>query len=585
MLNRKRIDLTYENILVDAELNILRWYEFADQAKVLSVGWNHSVTERFCREREYLYLNVEPDVLLNGDYSVLHRKEMDYVILMETIEVTECPTELIRKAYACLNENGTMLVITNNRYAIKHFCGEKTPYETKLYHELEGKISEDGSHCWGIGEIETLFWKADITKFQKYAVFPSLYHVQKVYSFDYKIRDKADIMFSPWYQDNSLVYAHEEKMYDGLIASGLFYPMANGFFFEIRRSGRGCGILSATISSCRPAERQFITLIKEDHKVEKRPVYENGMVTLKQLEKNHEYLRKRNLHVVSGKLKNDVYETDFADGVGLLEQMQRAFYHGHGEIITLFDQFVEELKKSSAWEEDAVLGEILEHGFADLVPQNCFYDEGKFLFFDQEYDIPQFPLKVIIFRSLIIMYSVFPEFEKGLPIAFFMERYGLSENLKRIQKIESDFVVRLNMEDIMQLHKDYHSPCEAAIRANSVALNEESLKRLLNIECWKDMGNKRFILFGINSQTKTFIRKYANKYQIEFLIDDDPLKQGKDLDGYPVYDIEKLADIDGSLYQVIIFNRDFLASYQRLYRWGIRNFGLYENPNGMIIEK
>ena len=47
MLKRKKIDLTFENILVDAELNILRWYDFTDQAKVLSVGWNHSVQNGF----------------------------------------------------------------------------------------------------------------------------------------------------------------------------------------------------------------------------------------------------------------------------------------------------------------------------------------------------------------------------------------------------------------------------------------------------------------------------------------------------------------------------------------------------------
>lgn len=576
MLKRKKIDLTFENILVDAELNILRWYDFTDQAKVLSVGWNHSVTERFCREREYLFWNVKPDGLLYEDFSIRHCNEMDYVILMETIEVTESPEELIRKAYECLSENGTMLVIANNRYAIKHFCGEKTPYESKLYHELEGETSEDGSHCWGIGEIEDLFCNAGITKFQKYAVFPSLYHVKKVYSFDYTIKDKANIMLSPWYRDNRLVYAHEEKMYDGLISSGLFYPMANGFFFEIKKSGRGCGILSATVSSCRPAERQFITVIRENRKVEKRPVYENGMVHLKQLEKNHEYLCERGLHLISGRLKNDVYETDFADSPGLLEHMRRAFYNGHGEIITLFDQFVEELKKSSTWEEDAELGEIMEHGFADLVPQNCFYEEGKFLFYDQEYDIPYFPLKVIIFRSLVILYNVYPEFEKGLPFSFFLERYGILENRKKIQQIERDFLVGLNMENIMQLHKDYHNSCEAAIQANSHALNEESLKRQLMDKCQIDMENKKLILFGINSQTKKFIKKYADRSCIEFLIEDDLVQQGKDLEGYPVYAIDKLADLDCSEYQVIIFDKDFLASYQRLYRWGIRNFGVYE---------
>ncbi len=576
MLKRKAIQLTYENILSDAELNILRWYDFPDHAKLLSIGWNHTLARRFCEEQSYDFFDVTPVELLHGSFDKQHKNKMDIVLLMETIEVTEAPAELLKKAYACLNENGKMLVITNNRYAIKHFCGEKTPYETMLYDELEGRTDENGNHCWGIGEIETLFSEAGIYKVKKYAVYPALYYVKKIYAFDYTIRGREDMMFTPWYKDNRFVFAHEEKMYEGLIASGLFYLMADGFFFEIRKGGQESNILAATVSSGRPADRQFITVLRNNGKVEKRPVYENGLPQIWQLERNHDYLRGRGLYIVPGKMQGDIYESDYVSSPGLLEQMKTAFCNGHGEIITLFDSFVDELKKSSVYVIDDQLGEIMQHGFVDLVPQNCFYDNGRFLFFDQEYDIPQLPLKVIIYRCLVIMYEAYPAFKKAIPISFFLERYEIAENIEQIQKRERDFLQNLNLEEVMVLHKDYHAPCEAVIEANIQTLNEVSLKKILTDACKKNMEEKQIILFGANEYTKAFIRQYGKMCEIRYVIDEELPIQEKKFEGYTVCAENKLAELDSSVCKVVILTTDFLAVYQRLRRWGMCDIGLFE---------
>ena len=148
-MKRKTIDLTYDNILLDAEFNILRWYDFSEDADCLAIGWNTPMTRKFCEECKFICLEATPDEVMREDFVTEHRETMDYVILMETIEVTSTPAELIGKAYECLKSDGTLLIITNNRYAIKHFCGEKTPYEERLFEELEGKNTVNGCHCYG----------------------------------------------------------------------------------------------------------------------------------------------------------------------------------------------------------------------------------------------------------------------------------------------------------------------------------------------------------------------------------------------------------------------------------------------------
>ena len=136
-------------------------------------------------------------------------------------------------------------------------------------------------------------------------------------------------------------------MYPGLVASGLFYPMANGFFFAARKDGRESDILFATISSQRPADRQSITVARTDGTVQKRPIYENGLANIRQLEKNHAFLRGRGMQIVPGKRKEDTYEMEYVHSTGLLKQIRAVFDRGKEQTEALFDAYVEELRKSS----------------------------------------------------------------------------------------------------------------------------------------------------------------------------------------------------------------------------------------------
>lgn len=574
-MKRKTIKLTYDNILLDAELNILRWYHFSENAKILAIGWNNQLVRRFCEEREYIFFEATPSDLLEDDYSVKHENTIDYVILMETIEVTERPALLLQKAFSCLKEDGKLLVIANNKYAIKHFCGEKTPYEERLFDELEGQWAPNGSHSFGIGEFEKLFQDANINHVQKYAVYPHLYNAKKIYSFEYAIKDRSDVYFQPWYVDNSRIFAHEEKMYPGLVASGLFYAMANGFFFEASKKAEQSNALFITISSERKAERQFITVVDGNGIVEKSPIYENGMNSIRLLEKNHKYLCDKGLHIVSGKVTEDSYQMEYLKMPTFLQQIEKIYYNGHGEIITLLDKYVEEIRKSSVITETTDLGEILQYGFIDLVPINCFYENGKFLFFDQEYVIPNLPLKVIIYRSLVLIYEAYPEFDFQIPITFFYDRYGITECIDDIRRIESEWLLELNVEDIMILHKDYHVPFETSIESNKDALNEASLKRRLIENVLSNLENKQIILFGVNEKAKEFIDNYRETCEIALIIDEDLTKKGTIFEGYDIYAMDKLAELNQDEYKVIIFEGDVLPIYQRLSRWGAKDIGWY----------
>ena len=137
--------------------------------------------------------------------------------------------------------------------------------------------------------------------------------------------------------------------------------------------------------------------------------------------------------------------------------------------------------------------------------------------------------------------------------------------------------MELNMENLMILHKDYRAPFEAAIEANKDALNEVSLKKLLKENGLRDLEGKQIILLGANEKAKKFIINYGQICEITLIIDENPAKQNMDFEGYIVYAMDKLAEMNSDEYKVIILEGDVLPVYQRLRRWGAEDIGWYED--------
>ncbi len=589
-MKRKSIVLTSKNMMLEAELNIFRWYDFSADAKVLIVGLDHVPVKKFCEEQGFIVFEAAPAILLKEGRNAVCEEVFDYVIMAETLEALDPDSAvlLLKEAYSCLKNSGILLVTAHNRYAISHFCGEKTPYEGELLQELEGQIGKDGYHCYGLGELESLFVQAGIGSVSKFAVFPSLRNAKKIYSFSYKISNSFQCY--PWYEDNSLIFAREENMYPGLVSSGLFYPMANGFFLEARKDGGDSAVLFATVSSQRPADRQSITVARTDGTVQKRPIYENGMANIRQLEKNHAFLKNRGMHVVPGKLKDDAYEMQYVHSPGLLEQIRTVFYRSREEAEALFDAYVEELRKSSEIRKSEKLGEVLEHGFIDLIPFNCFYDQGRFVFYDQEYDIPDLPLRVIIYRFLIIVYHTFLELDAMLPMAYFLDRYGVSGCMDEVRAIEEKFRWELNAMDLMEGHKRLHEPLRRAIEDNRRKMNQTGLaqqrlakERAAQLEavrkqnCFEGLEGKRVFVFGAGGvRGRKFFSFYGDEVPVEAVLDNNEKKWGTTFFGVPVKQPDFLKDLDPDGYKVIIVTREPAQVLGQLARLGAKQVGIYD---------
>jgi hypothetical protein len=53
-------------------------------------------------------------------------------------------------------------------------------------------------------------------------------------------------------------------------------------------------------------------------------------------------------------------------------------------------------------------GVILEKAYPEMIPVNCFFDNGQFLFFDQEFVSGNYPASYVMFRALNDTYYFSP---------------------------------------------------------------------------------------------------------------------------------------------------------------------------------
>jgi hypothetical protein len=70
-------------------------------------------------------------------------------------------------------------------------------------------------------------------------------------------------------------------------------------------------------------------------------------------------------------------------------------------------------------------GVILKSAHCDMTLFNCFCEDEKFLFFDQEWKFPNLPAGYVMFRAIAVMYGRNKFLEKFCPVQYWKTQYNL----------------------------------------------------------------------------------------------------------------------------------------------------------------
>lgn len=245
---------------------------------------------------------------------------------------------------------------------------------------------------------------------------PGLEMSQQLYAWDYLPREKLAIRYTPLYHDPKTVFLNEEQLYDSVIANGMFHQMANAYLIDCSPEGDFYEISHVTTSMDRGHENATATILRKDNTVEKIALYPEGNERLDALLSNTQVLGQRGIAVVPlQKTDLGVWEDKKLTGVTMeyihsataLEYLRNLIWTNPEDFKSETIRYLQNIIDSSEPSEiqpNEELGTFYQNAFTDMVPLNCFYHKGQFVFFDQEFCEQDYPINVVLVRALDILY-------------------------------------------------------------------------------------------------------------------------------------------------------------------------------------
>ena len=164
-----------------------------------------------------------------------------------------------------------------------------------------------------------------------------------------------------------------------------------------------------------------------------------------------------------------------------------------------------------------------------------------------------------------------------MPRMFFYERYGVLEEVDAARSFASDFLRKLRKEKELRLYHERYRRNPEVVNANRQRINysEEEYQRKF-VDIFRNLGDRKLILFGSGAFTKRFIAMYGKSYEIACILDNNEVRLGQRLDGYEIKSPEYLKELSKEDYKVLICIKSYVSVAKQLESMGITDYGIFD---------
>ena len=611
-----------EKLVRELPKGLIRWYEFQKGSRVLLLTGKSDPCEILKEALLECGLIVDMAAFLDletGEASS-HLGDYDTIIWIGGLERSRNPVKVLRSLCGLLNPKGRLLLGTDNRLGIRYFCGDRDVFTERNFDGIENyvKISQTEwermeGRAYAKAELTRMLEEAGFFYHRFYSVLPELLRPQALYAEDYLPEEQLDVRIIPQYHSPETVFLEEERLYTTLIENGMFHTMANGYLIECPLDGHFANAKQVTISMDRGEEDALATIIRRDRKVEKKALYEKGRGKLEQLMANTLDLEEHGVRMVKARMEHGAFLMPYVKGEAATDYLRRIFCEDRERFFAELDRFWDRICHSSEhvpydqvdwehfapdwekgkpddpgrnqWREIALgserepgrLGIILKRGYIDLVSLNCFYVDGDFVFYDQEFYQEQLPANVILMRTIDFIYWGNAQMELRLPKKELQERYHLNEFEDLWRRFSYCFIDKLRNEK--ELSK-YHQLCRrdgGIVSANRSRMNysENEYERVFK-DIFRGTGGRQIYLFGSGIYASKFLEQFGGDYEIAGILDNDPDKWGTSMAGIGIFSPEYLRSLPEDSFKVMICIKNCVPIMTQLKDMGIFHYSVYD---------
>lgn len=545
--------------------SIIRWYQFEKDCKILYLGNKEDAIYEMLNTTNKICCTVDK-TLSDDNIKHKYKNDFDYVIVIEKLERRENIKEVLTVLRSYLKCSGKLLFGMNNRFGIRYFAGDRDIYTNRALDGIDnyrkfyrGKNSKFQGRMYNKVEIEDILNSVGFKKFQFYSVLSDLQNAKILCSERFTPEEDLTNRITCLYNNPCTVFFDEVTLYKDLIENNMFHQMANAFFIECTVDGDLSKELYITSHMDRSDENCIITTIKDDYVVEKKAVYNDDNVKIKNLMNNTNELKERGIPVVDARLENNVFIMPYIKSETGQVYLKRILKENKDLFLEQMDNLCDLILKSSDIVRiDEELGPILSKGYVDMVPLNCFFKDNKFMFFDQEFVEENYPSNAIIYRCISTFYAYDDYLEKLIPRAELLKRYGLYEAWAKWQSYETEFLNSIIKNDDLRIYIHNQPTNYEIINSNQLKINysDKDYKKLF-VDVFSNMNGRKIVLFGATNTAKRFYNMYSNNFEIECIIDNNAERWGEEFGGLTIKSPDLLLNGNGINYKVIICIKNY----------------------------
>ncbi|AOZ97304.1 adenylyltransferase/cytidyltransferase family protein [Butyrivibrio hungatei] len=615
-----------EQITRELPTAILRWYPFPKDCEIAYIGEEDAIFNMLTISKQTKVTLIQKNS--HGEYELDDdSRQYDYFVCIQEIEKLREPDKLLKDVKKHLKNTGKLLLGMNNALGIRYFCGDRDIYTNRNFDSIEDYYRAysnpddnfDGK-MFSKSQIETMLDESGFDRRKAYSVFSDLQNAAFLFADGYVPNEELSIRIFPTYNSPETVFLDEERLYSRLMENGLFHKMANAFLFECSLDGSFSDALQVTSSLDRGAQDAIITVIHDNDTVTKEAAYEEGKKKIETLASNMDKLKERGVPVVEGTLSDGIYTMPYIHAETGMKYLERLFITDKELYLQRLDEFKAEILKASdtyrgafempapkeeseaqkkrrlnrkrkPWEEEKVL--LQKEAFVDMIPLNSFFINGKFVFFDQEFVINDYPVDALVYRAISSVYSGTPAQQQILPMDELYKRFNIpydnAEHLSYLGDVTSFWLRDLRKEQELKEYHEEHRKNPNDINANRQRMNYsvDDYQRLF-VDIFDQADTRKLILFGSGVFARRFLALYGEDYEVSAVLDNNEKRWGDKLypEGYQPSDgkfkgveiesPETLQKFRHGEYKIIICIKNYLSVMKQLDAMGIYEYSIFD---------
>ena len=449
--------------------NILNWYPFNKEQKVLEIGIKSEELTNFLRKK---CSRVQKVSKIDELENITEKFNIIILIGLNNYEKLILKN-LIIKLEKFLEVDGKILLAVDNKFGLKFWNGNPENIFGKKFASLIGyNNAQEKIETYTKKYIEKILKEIGYnTRF--YYPLPD-YKLPNVIFTDEQLPVYNSIdKYNPYFLKNSDILFNEIDVFREILKTNkeMFTFFANSFLIEITKGECDKTYKYISFNNMRKKKYQLITKISDTY-VEKQIAHEEAIEHYNNIKNNLRILQENGIktldYIDNERIKSRYVEQKYLLDNIITEKLEKGQVE---EFESIINNYIKAITIEPYKENDydkTVFGKygievenknivqnlnFMKNGLWDMTFTNCFLMDNQFYFFDQEWNESNLPVEYILYRAIVYTISL----RRFVSIEKLFDKYNLRQYLKLFEQLDNKIQEKIRDDNVWKFYSQNHN--------------------------------------------------------------------------------------------------------------------------------